>query len=103
MRTHTEGDFNTISSAEVIESEMPLRVEQTSNSYRESWPPRAISRRMWHDAVIFVSLQPMQIFLYFSDKNIIIRPMGWLVPIRAEGIAFWVFRDGNRVENANPR
>ena len=29
-RTYTEGDFNSISSAEVIESEMPLRIEQTS-------------------------------------------------------------------------
>ena len=29
-RTYTEGDFNTIGSAEVIESEMPLRIEETA-------------------------------------------------------------------------
>ena len=97
MRTYTEGDFNTISSAEVIESEMPLRVEQTS--IRTGSHGHGAFRGgcgMTRDIRVLATNANLSVL---SDKNII-PPYGVAGAYSGRGNSFLVFRDGHRVETS---
>jgi N-methylhydantoinase B len=96
-RTYTEGDFNTIGSAEIIESEMPLRVEQTSirngshghGMYRGGCGLTRDIRILEEGASLSV----------LSDKNII-PPYGVAGAHSGRGNRFVVMRGGEVIESS---
>lgn len=94
-RTYTEGDFNSIGSAEVIESEMPLRVEQIAiradshgnGAFRGGCGMRRDIRILGDAAMLSV----------LSDKNLI-PPYGVGGAQTGQGNRFTVFRAGTAVQ-----
>lgn len=94
-RTYTEGDFNSIGSAEVIESEMQLRVEQTvvradSHGHGRFRGGCGITR----DIRV---LEPNAILSVLSDRNII-PPYGVAGACAGAGNKFVVIRQGEQVQ-----
>jgi N-methylhydantoinase B len=93
-RTYTEGDFNSIGSAEVIESEMPLRVEEIAirrdshghGRYRGGCGMRRDIR----------ILEPGAVLSVLSDRNTI-PPYGVGGASAGEGNRFTVLRGGEPV------
>lgn len=93
-RTYTEGDFNSIGSAEVIESEMPLRVEQIAirtdshghGAYRGGCGMRRDIRVLGDIASLSV----------LSDKNLI-PPYGVGGAYSGQGNRFTVLRSGSEI------
>src|SRR6185437_14382192 len=94
-RTYTEGDFNSIGSAEVIESEMPLRIEQMS--IRDGSHGHGMFRGgcgMTRDVRILEGQASLSVL---SDKNII-PPYGVGGAFSGQGNRFLVLRQGKAVE-----
>ncbi len=94
-RTYTEGDFNSIGSAEVIESEMQLRVKQTvvradSHGHGRYRGGCGITR----DILV---LESNAILSVLSDRNVI-PPYGVAGASAGEGNKFVVIRQGEQVE-----
>lgn len=93
-RTYTEGDFNSISSAEVIECEMPLRIEQIAirmdghghGRFRGGCGIRRDVRVLESGAVLSV----------LSDRNTI-PPYGVARASAGQGNRFAVLRDGAEI------
>jgi N-methylhydantoinase B len=93
-RTYTEGDFNSIGSAEVIESEMPLRVEQITiraDSHGNGALRGGCGMR--RDVRVLSDAATLSVL---SDKNLI-PPYGVGGAHTGEGNRFTVFRDGKAV------
>jgi N-methylhydantoinase B len=96
-RTYTEGDFNSIGSAEVIESEMQLRVERTvmrtdSHGHGRFRGGCGITR----DIRV---LEPTAILSVLSDRNMI-PPYGVAGAPAGQGNRFVVIRNGEQVESS---
>jgi N-methylhydantoinase B len=96
-RTYTEGDFNSIGSAEVIESEMPLQVEQTviradSHGFGSHRGGCGITR----DIRV---LDPAAVLSVLSERNTI-PPYGVAGAMAGGGNSFTVIRAGEVVESS---
>ncbi|VTU16779.1 hydantoinase B/oxoprolinase family protein [Variovorax sp. PBL-E5] len=96
-RTYTEGDFNSIGSAEVIESEMPLQVEQIAiradshghGRFRGGCGMRREVRVLDAKAVLSV----------LSDRNTI-PPYGVAGASAGQGNRYTVLREGKAIETS---